>query len=93
MTYEMATIDANDLCDVTGAGGYFDALMMQKQHPTTGGGPSCHFNWGEVGAWTAGGALAGARGGPWGAALGAAGGGLADLGSQVANGACSPKRK
>ncbi|MBB3345684.1 hypothetical protein FHY02_000122 [Sphingomonas sp. BK069] len=35
-------------------------------------------NWGEVGAWTVGGAIAGAGGGWAGAGLGALGGGLAD---------------
>lgn len=42
------------------------------------GWSSQNTNWGEVIAWTAGGALAGSAGGWLGAGLGAAGGGLAD---------------
>ena len=93
MNTDLTTIDLRSLDDVTGAGGYFDYLMQQKQHPTTGGGPSCHFNWKEVGAWTAGGAIAGAKGGWVGAGLGALGGAVGDIGGQIANGACSPKKK
>lgn len=34
MTYELATISVQDLGSVTGAGGRFDVLMMQRQqHP------------------------------------------------------------
>lgn len=33
MTYELATISVHDLNNVTGAGGRFDALMMQRQQP------------------------------------------------------------
>jgi hypothetical protein len=31
MTYELATISMQDLNNVTGAGGRFDAMMLQKQ--------------------------------------------------------------
>jgi hypothetical protein len=34
MTYELATISVHDLNRVTGAGGRFDAMMMERQqHP------------------------------------------------------------
>lgn len=86
---EFATVSAFHLDDVSGGIGWAPGVPG-RAHPSAG----CHFNWGEVGSWTAGGVIAGARGGPWGAVLGGIGGGLADIGSQIANGACSaPKHK
>ncbi len=53
----------------------------------SGGGISVEWtdsktNWGEVAVWTAGGIVAGARGGIWGAVLGGIGGGGAAFASQ-----------
>jgi hypothetical protein len=55
MTYELATISTHDLDNVTGAGGYFDYLMQQKQQPKqpahapAGGssGPNFLQRWGK----------------------------------------------
>ena len=92
-TRNLTTIDLASLDHVTGAGGYFDALMLQKQHPTTGSPFTCHINTGEVAAWAAGGAIAGAKGGWAGLGLGALGGAVGDVAGQIANGACHATKK
>jgi uncharacterized membrane protein len=64
VTNNMIELNAAEIAEISGA------LRVNWDNKAT--------NWGEVLAWTAGGAIAGARGGAWGMGLGALGGGAAD---------------